>query len=211
MQEKQSFDQYKKMTGTPIARLVLTLAVPAVISMLVTNVYNLVDTAFVGRLGTSASGAVGVVFGFMSVIQAFGFMFGQGAGSILSRALGKKDGESASLHASVGFFSSFALGLLITVFGFVFLDDIVYVLGSTETIAPYAKTYISYILVAAPFMCSCLTLNNLLLLIHRIPLVGPIFSGLIATGIGVVLIFFGLWVWVNYIFIALRCIGGSNA
>ncbi len=154
--------QYEKMTETPIPKLILTLSVPTVLSMLVTNVYNLVDTAFVGRLGTSASGAVGVVFGFMAIIQAFGFMFGQGSGSIISRALGKKDVGSASDHAILGFVSSFTGGLLITVFGFVFLDEIVSILGSTETIAPFARIYITYILFAAPFMSSSLTLNNIL-------------------------------------------------
>ena len=162
MKNKSGKTQYEKMTDTPVPRLILSLSVPAVISMLVTNIYNLVDTAFVGRLGTSASGAVGVVFGFMSIIQAFGFMFGQGAGSILSRALGSRDKERASVNASVGFFASFICGLIICVLGFVFLDDVVFWLGSTKTIAPYAKTYISYILISAPFMCSCLTMNNLL-------------------------------------------------
>lgn len=150
------------MTNTPISRLILTLSVPAIISMLVTNVYNLVDTAFVGRLGTSASGAVGVVFGFMAVIQAIGFMFGQGAGSLLSRALGAKDKESASVFASVGFFSSFLFGIIISIVGFIWLNDIVMFLGSTATIAPFAKTYVFYILLATPFMSSSLTLNNLL-------------------------------------------------
>ena len=159
---RSNISHYEKMTATPIPRLVLELAVPAVISMLVTNVYNLVDTAFVGRLGTSASGAVGVVFGFMSIIQAFGFLFGQGAGSILARALGGRDPHSASVHASAGFFASFACGLAICAAGFVLLDDVVFWLGSTATIAPYARTYISYILISAPFMCSCLTLNNFL-------------------------------------------------
>lgn len=154
--------QYEKMTQTPIPKLILTMSVPTIISMLVTNIYNLVDTAFVGQLGTSASGAVGVVFGFMSIIQAFGFMFGQGSGSIISRKLGQKDKASASNHASIGFVSSFLFGLLITVIGFAFLDDIVMLLGSTETIAPYAKTYITYILISAPFMSSSLTLNNIL-------------------------------------------------
>ena len=157
---KQS--QYDKMTGTPVPRLILGLSVPTIISMLVTNIYNLVDTAFVGQLGTSASGAVGIVFGFMSVIQAVGFLYGQGAGSILSRALGQRDRERASLHATAGFLSSFTTGLIVGVLGLIFLDPIVHVLGSTDTIAPYAKTYLTYILVAAPFMCSCLTLNNLL-------------------------------------------------
>lgn len=150
------------MTKTPIPRLVLTLSVPSVISMLVTNIYNLVDTAFVGQLGTSASGAVGVVFGFMAIIQAFGFMFGQGAGSILSRAFGRKDTEEASAYASVGFFMSFFSGLLISLIGFLWLDGIVMALGSTDTIAPFAKTYIFYILLSAPFMCSCFTMNNIL-------------------------------------------------
>ena len=154
--------QYEKMTETPISKLVVTLSIPTIASMLVTNIYNLVDTAFVGRLGTSASGAVGIVFGFMSIIQAFGFMFGQGSGSILSRALGSQDRESATIHASVGFVGSFMCGLIISLFGFLLLDDIVMFLGSTLTIAPYAKTYISFILAAAPFMCSSFTLNNLL-------------------------------------------------
>ena len=81
IKSKTDVNQYDKMTRTPIPKLVLGLSVPAVISMLVTNIYNLVDTAFVGRLGTSASGAVGVVFGFMSIIQAFGFMFGRERGA----------------------------------------------------------------------------------------------------------------------------------
>ncbi|MBQ6335848.1 MAG: MATE family efflux transporter [Ruminococcus sp.] len=150
------------MTKTPIPRLVLTLSIPSVISMLVTNIYNLVDTAFVGQLGTSASGAVGVVFGFMAIIQAFGFMFGQGAGSILSRAFGRKDTEEASAYASVGFFMSFFSGLLISLIGMIRLDGIVMALGSTDTIAPFAKTYIFYILLSAPFMSSCFTMNNIL-------------------------------------------------
>ena len=162
MRREQEVSQYEKMTATPVNRLVLTLALPSIVSMLVNNIYNLVDTAFVGRLGTSASGAVGVVFGFMSIIQAFGFMFGQGSGSILSRALGNRDRESASLHASAGFFGAILCGLIISAVGFLFLDEIVMFLGSTETIAPHAKTYISYILIAAPFMCSSLVLNNIL-------------------------------------------------
>ena len=154
--------QYEKMTTTPIPRLIATLSVPTIISMLVTNIYNLVDTAFVGRLGTSASGAVGIVFGFMAIIQAFGFMFGQGSGSIISRALGARDTEAASKTASTGCFGSFMCGAVITVIGFVNIDRIVFALGSTETIAPYAKTYISFILAAAPFMAMSFTMNNIL-------------------------------------------------
>ena len=160
--------QFQKMTQTPIPKLVIQLGIPTTISMLVTSVYNMADTYFVGQYGadaagaTSASGAIGVVFGLMAVIQAFGFMFGQGAGSIASRALGAKDGERASAIVSTGFFAAVATGVLITLFGLLFLTSFMRLLGSTETILPYAKTYALYILLAAPFMCSSCVLNNVL-------------------------------------------------
>ena len=109
--------QYDKMTKEPVGRLVISLGIPTTISMLVTNIYNLVDTMFVGRLGTSASAAVGIIFGFMSILQAFGFMFGQGAGSIISRRLGNKDETTASIVASTSFFSSLFMGALIGITG----------------------------------------------------------------------------------------------
>ena len=154
--------QYKKMTETPISRLIITLSVPTIINMLVTNIYNLVDTAFVGRLGNSASGAVGVVFGYMAVIQAFGFMFGQGGGSIASRLLGAKDTDNASKNASTAFFFALGFGLVLAVLSYIFIDPLVMALGSTDTIAPYAREYIVYILIAAPFMSASFTMNNVL-------------------------------------------------
>ena len=154
--------QYNKMTTKPIPILVGSLAIPTVLSMMVTNIYNMVDTAFVGRLSTSASGAVGIVFGYMSILQAVGFMSGQGSGSIMSRYLGAKKLEDASRLSSSGFFMSFLLGLVIAVVSYIFLNPLIYLLGSTNTIAPYAKTYISYIIIAAPILTSSLTLNNLL-------------------------------------------------
>ena len=154
--------QYLKMTRTPIPRLVVRLSVPAVVSMLVTSIYNMVDTAFVGRLGDSASGAVGVVFGMMAIIQAVAFLFGQGSGAIAARKLGERNTQAASTIASTGFFYAFGAGLVIELFSFLFLDKLVMLLGSTETIAPFAKDYIRYILIAAPFMASSLVLNNLL-------------------------------------------------
>lgn len=159
---QQENTQYRKMTETPVPKLIIMLGIPTTISMLVTNIYNMADTYFVGKLGTSASGAVGVVFGLMAIIQAFGFMFGHGAGSIISRRLGAKDVESASRFASTSFFCSLAAGGLITVSGFLFLDPLVRLLGSTDTILPYAKTYAGFILAAAPFMASSCVLNNIL-------------------------------------------------
>lgn len=155
-------NQYDKMTKSPISSLVIKLGIPTTISMLVTNIYNMVDTMFVGKLGTSASGAVGIVFGFMAILQAFGFMFGQGAGSIISRKLGQKDNETSTKIASTSFFLAFFTGIIICVFGFIFNDSLIYLMGSTDTILPYAKDYIRYILLAAPFMTSTFVMNNIL-------------------------------------------------
>lgn len=159
---QQENAQYRKMTETPVSKLIIMLGIPTTISMLVTNIYNMADTYFVGRLGTSASGAIGVVFGLMAIIQAFGFMFGHGAGSIISRRLGARDVESASRFASTSFFASLVAGGAITLFGFLFLEPLVRLLGSTDTILPYAKTYAGFILAAAPFMASSCVLNNIL-------------------------------------------------
>ena len=124
------------MTQTPVLPLITSLSVPTILSMLVTNIYNLADTAFVGQLGTAASGAVGIVFGYMAIIQAAGFMFGQGAGSIMARLLGARKAADAEKTASTAFFCSLISGGLIGLISLVYLDPVVRVLGSTETIAP---------------------------------------------------------------------------
>lgn len=160
--QKRENAQYKKMTETPVPKLIVMLGIPTTISMLVTNIYNMADTYFVGKLGTSASGAVGIVFGLMAILQAFGFMFGHGAGSIISRRLGAKDVESASRFASTSFASALAAGAGIMIFGFLFLELLMRLLGSTDTILPYAKVYAGFILLAAPFMTSSCVLNNIL-------------------------------------------------
>ena len=173
--------QFDKMTQTPVSRLVITLSIPTIISMLITNIYNLVDTAFVGQLGNSASGAVGVVFGFMAILQAVGFMFGNGAGSIIARLLGAKNREVASKIASTGIFSSIVFGALVSVCCMFVLRPLVMLLGSTETIAPYAETYIFYILIAAPFITASFAMNNIL------RYEGKAMLGMIGLGVGAVL------------------------
>ncbi|MDO4188769.1 MAG: MATE family efflux transporter [Lachnospiraceae bacterium] len=155
-------NQFKKMTEEPVEKLLVSLSIPTICSMLVTTLYNIVDTAFVGTLGTSQSAATGVVNGYMTILQAIAFMCGQGAGSIMSRQLGKKEQEDANETASTGFFMSFSLGLIIAIVSFIFMRPLLKTLGSTETIAPYARTYITYILLSAPFFTSSFTLNNLL-------------------------------------------------
>ncbi len=162
LSEEAQVAQYKKMTETPIPKLITMLGIPTTVSMLVTNIYNMADTWFVGRIDTSASGAVGVVFGLMAIIQAFGFMFGHGAGSIISRRLGARDVDSASRFASTSFFSSLVAGGCILGLGMLFLNPLMRLLGSTDTILPYARTYGMFILLAAPFMASSCVMNNIL-------------------------------------------------
>ncbi len=150
------------MTTWPISKLVITLGIPTTISMLVTNIYNMADTYFVSELGNSASGAVGVVFGLMAIIQAFGFMFGHGAGSIIARKLGMQDEKSAGIFASISITACLLTGLVISIFGLIFLEPLMKLLGSTDTILPYAKGYARYILISAPVTMASFALNNIL-------------------------------------------------
>ncbi len=160
--EKKYKSQFDVMTKEPVEKLIISLGLPTTISMLVTNIYNVADTYFVGKLGTSASGAVGVVFALMAILQAFGFMFGHGAGSIISRKLGAKDVEDARKFASTSFFTSILCALFITIMGLIFITPFMRILGSTDTILPYAKTYCTFILLASPAMISSCVMNNIL-------------------------------------------------
>ena len=153
---------YDRMTQEPVSKLVIKLGIPTTISMLVTSVYNMADTFFVGTLGNSASGAVGVVFGLMAIIQAFGFMFGHGAGSIIARRLGAQDEESASNYASVSFFTSLFVGVVFGCVGLLFINPLMKLFGSTDTILPYARDYGRFILIATPIMMASFVLNNIL-------------------------------------------------
>ena len=162
MTKNNDLNQYNKMTTWPIPKLVITLGIPTTISMLVTNIYNMADTYFVSELGNSASGAVGVVFGLMAIIQAFGFMFGHGAGSIIARKLGQKDSHSASVFASLSIMACLLVGTLIGALGLIFIEPLMRMLGSTETILPYAKGYGIYILIVAPITMTSFALNNIL-------------------------------------------------
>lgn len=169
------------LTEQPIPQLILEMAVPSIISMLITSFYNMADTFFVGRIGTSATAAVGVVYPLMSIIQALGFTFGHGSGNYISRTLGKGEVESARRMATTGFVSAFIAG---TIFGLVCLlglDPLVNLLGATETIAPYARDYALYILMGTPFMCASLVLNN------QLRFQGSAFYGMIGMGAGAVL------------------------
>ncbi len=155
-------DQRDRMLNMPPGRLIAKLSVPTVISMLVSGVYNLGDTFFVGKLGTSASGAVGVVFSYMAILQAFGFMCGQGSGALAAQRLGAGRREEASVIGSTGFFIDFLIGAVLEVLTLIFLSPLAEALGSTETIRPYAMDYMFWIAIAAPFLTTSLLLNNIL-------------------------------------------------
>lgn len=155
-------EKYRQMIETPVNRLIPRLAVPTIISMLVTSIYNMADTFFVSQISTSASGAVGVMFSAMSMIQAIGFTLGMGSGNHISRSLGNRDEERAGVFAATAFYTAAIIGTAILVFGTLFSRQLVFFLGATQTIAPYAQDYARYILIGAPFMMTSFVMNNIL-------------------------------------------------
>ena len=153
--------KFRQMTEPPVQRLICRLAVPCIISMLVISFYNMADTFFVGMLkSNAATGAVGVVFSMMAIIQAVGFFFGHGSGNYISRELGKKNYEEANNMAATGFYYALIAGGIICIFGQICLEPLAYLLGSTDTILPYTKDYLRVILLGAPWMSASLVLNN---------------------------------------------------
>ena len=174
-------EKRKYLTEEKIPTLVLNMAVPSIISMLITSFYNMADTFFVGQIGTTATAAVGVIFPLMSIIQALGFTFGHGSGNYISRKLGQGEVEDAKKMAATGFVSALIAGAIFGFVGLIFLDGLVGILGATPTIAPYARQYAMYILIGTPFMASSLVLNN------QLRFQGSAFFGMIGMGVGAVL------------------------
>lgn len=156
----EHIDNYTYLTQAPVHRVIITMAIPTIISMLVTGLYNIADTFFVGKIDTQATAAVGVVFSLMFFVQAMGFFFGHGSGNYMSRELGARRHENAIKMASTGFFSSFLVGVIVLILGEIFLTPLSLMLGSTPTILPYTEEYMQVILLGAPFLTSSLTLNN---------------------------------------------------
>lgn len=160
MNDKQEA-KFQELTGRPVGHLVCKMAVPTIISMMVTACYNMVDTYFVGQLhSNSATGAVGVVFSLMAVIQAVGFFFGHGSGNYISRQLGRHETADAEKMAATGVTLAFLAGCVILVLGQIFLTPLARLLGSTDTILSYARSYLRIILLGAPYMTASFVLNN---------------------------------------------------
>ncbi len=150
------------MTEDSVWKLVITLGIPTTISMLITNIYNMADTYFVSNLGTAQGGAPSIVFSIMALLQAFGFMFGHGAGSHVSRLLGAKNEEQAGRFASTSLLLATASGIVIMIFGLIFLEPLMWFLGSDEFILPHAMDYARWIFIGAPALTASCVFNNVL-------------------------------------------------
>ncbi len=151
------------MTESNVSKLVTKMAIPTIISMLITTFYNMADTYFVGHIPKdvdAAVSAVGIVMPLMAIIQACGFFFGHGSGNYISKKLGQQQTEDATKMASTAFFSALIFGAVFMVLGTIFRTQLVYFLGATDEIAPYAVDYLQFILIGAPFYASSLVLNN---------------------------------------------------
>ena len=178
---------------TPVEQLIPRLAVPTILSMMITMIYNLVDAYFVGKLGTSASAAIGVVLGVQSIFQAFGFMMGHGAGSQISIRLGEGDREAADRLFSTAFFHALVISVIVGIIGMIGLEPLMRLMGSTDTILPFSKNYGFYILISGPALVGSCVLNNVMRYEGRAVLA---MFGLVAGGvlnmIGDPILMFGL-------------------
>lgn len=158
--EQQRSQRYLMMTQSPVRQLVMKMALPTIIAMMTTALYNIIDAYFVGHISTEATAGVGVSFAYMTFINAFGFFFGHGSGNYISTALGAKQYGDAEKMAATGFLSSMGLGTIAAVVGLFFLSPLSQMMGATPEILPYANDYLIFILIGTPFMMSSLTLNN---------------------------------------------------
>ena len=154
--------QYQKLVMTPVEKLIPRLAIPTILSMMITMIYNLVDAYFVGKLGTSASAAIGVVLGLQSIFQAFGFMMGHGAGSQISIRLGEGDKDTADRLFSTAFFHALVISVIVAVIGLICLEPLMRLMGSSDTILPFSKNYGFYILISGPALVGSCVLNNVM-------------------------------------------------
>lgn len=182
---------YRKMTETPVPKLIIKLGIPTTVSMLITSIYNMADTYFVGELGESQQAATGILFTLQAIIQAVSFMLGQGSGTLVSKCLADKDTDSASEYVSTAFFTGIAAGSVLLCAGLIFLTPLMYVLGSTDTILPYAKQYGMWVLLACPFMVGSFVLNN------NLRYEGRAFYSMIGLVSGGLLNIFGDWLTIR--------------
>ncbi len=182
---------YNKMKNTPILKLLIMLSIPTTISMLITNIYNAVDTYFVGTLGESQQAATGILFTLQCIIQAFAFMLGHGSGTYVAKRLAERDIDGASRYVSTAFFNGLIIGVILLIFGTVFIDPFMVLLGSSDTVLPYAKDYGLWVLISAPFMITSLIINN------NLRYEGKALFSMIGLATGAILNIFGDYIFIN--------------
>ena len=182
---------YNKMKYTPVLKLIVLLAIPTTISMLITNIYNAVDTYFVGTLGEAPQAATGILFTLQAIIQAFAFMLGHGSGTYVAKKLAERDIKGASIYVSTAFFNGFIIGFLLLFFGVIFINPLMTLLGSSDTVLPYARDYGIWVLISAPFMITSLILNN------NLRYEGKALYSMIGLVTGALLNIFGDFVFIN--------------
>ena len=133
---------------TPVPKALCALAIPTIISQLITMVYNLADTVFIGLTNDpSKIAASSVAFVLVFMMNCLSNLFGVGGGSLISRLLGEKRDEDAKNVASFSFWGSFAVSAIYSLLVFVFRDELLYFLGATEGSIEYARDYALYIVI----------------------------------------------------------------
>ena len=193
------------MTKTPVSRLIVTLGIPTTVSMMITSIYNLADTYFVGELGESPQAATGILVTLQAIIQAVAFMLGHGSGTFVAKALADKNPREATTYVSTAFFTGLSAGTLLMAVGLMCLTPFMRLLGSTETILPYARDYGMWVLLSCPFMIGSLVLNNCL------RYEGMAFYSMIGLTAGGVLNIFGDWLLIRVLHMGVFGAGMSTA
>ena len=160
MKRKKYKNKYDKLANAPVKSLISSLAIPTILSMLVSAIYNMADSYFVGKINTQSVASVGIVFSIMTLLQAIGFFLGNGSGIMVSTLLGEKKKDDAQIYANVAFFSVIFVGIILAVIGLFFSNSIALLLGATKTTIEYASTYLKYILLGSPFILGSFVLNN---------------------------------------------------
>lgn len=157
---KEYKNKFDKMSNAPVKKLISSLAIPTIITMLVSALYNMADSYFVGKIDTVSVASIGIVFSAMTLLQAIGFFLGNGSGVLISTYLGEKKKEQAQLYANTAFFTAFIAGVILAVVGLIFSNQIAFLLGATQSTLKSASHYLKYILLGSPFILCSFVLNN---------------------------------------------------
>ena len=153
----------KAILNDALLPILIKTSIPTIIGMLVMVIYNLTDTFFVGILNNkSMTAAIGIVFSFMSFIQALGFWFGYGSGNIMSKKIGEQNEDEAKNLASIGIFFAISSGLIIAFLSQIFIIPLAKFLGgnASNDLLKFTMDYLQIIILSIPFGLYSLTVYN---------------------------------------------------